>query len=303
MVAEVYATIASYRDPMIVDTVRGLIRDPGCSLRVAVILQDEDQGIVDALADLPVEVLRLDPEQARGPGWARALGQSLWEDEPWYYMCDAHMQHTDGWATALIEEAKLAREMSGQPPIVSTYCMPFGQLSSEKATVMDIRSWHKMNIARIGRVRSRDSFNGKPAPARLVSAHHFLAPGRWCDEVPYDPRIYFGSEEFTLGIRSWTSGYDLWHPSVCVATHKFGRDGRSTHWADFPETWGALLTRSAQRAAVTYGWKSANLGVYGIGSARSLEAYQRWSCIDLAESTYMPDREWRPRLIDVGLGA
>ena len=300
MVAEVYATVSSYRDPMIVDTVRGLLRDPGASLRVAVILQDDDRGIIDALSELPVEVLRLGPEQARGAGWARALGQSLWEEEPWYYMCDAHMEHADGWATALIEQAKLARETSGRPPIVSTYCLSLGQLSTETATVMDIRGWHKTDIARIGRVWSQDSFNGKPAPARLLSAHHFLAPGQWCDDVPYDPRIYFGSEELTLGIRSWTAGYDLWHPSVCVATHKYGRDGRTTHWADFPESFGALQKRSAHRATVTYGWEPGDLGVYGIGSARSLQDFQRWSCIDLANRTFVPDREWRPRLIDSG---
>lgn len=284
---DVFCSVASFRDPNVVTTCESLIADPGLPLRVVVLLQDSDTGVRAALDRLGVEVVQVEWRVARGAGWARAVIQSFWAGEPWFYMCDAHMDFVAGWAAALAEQSALVPEKS----ILSSYVHGAHQTIRQAATVMNVRTFDRQ-----GGIRGPAGFREMSVPekARRVSNHHFWAPGRWCDDVPMDPRIYFGAEEQTLALRSWTHGYDLWHPAVPLARHTYQRDdGRVTHWRANRTTWGALRRESNRRMAIAYGWASGDLGNYGLGRDRTRSEFEAYAGVDFSTTTHATDDEWR----------
>src|SRR5690606_31241175 len=55
-----------------------------------------------------------------------------------------------------------------------------------------------------------------PQPTWFLSAHFLFTYGQWIKEVPYDPELYFEGEEDTLAVRSFTHGWDLFHPHRAI---------------------------------------------------------------------------------------
>ena len=53
----------------------------------------------------------------------------------------------------------------------------------------------------------------------------FFTLGQHCLEVPYDPDLYFLGEELVMMARSFTHGYDMFHPHrVVVGTNMSAKD-------------------------------------------------------------------------------
>ena len=64
-----------------------------------------------------------------------------------------------------------------------------------------------------------------------------MKTGQWCIEVPYDPDYYFHGEEISLAVRSYTWGYDLFHPHKIIAWHEYTRKRitlSSKYWVNTP---------------------------------------------------------------------
>ena len=292
--ADVFCSVVSYRDPAVVDTVRGLLADPGLRVRVGVVLQDDGAAIERRLRDLEhVDMITVPSRDARGASWARALSQSLYEGERWYYMADAHTQgHDPGWALELARQSDLV----GPRAVLSTYEIGAGTDRTGRATVMGLKRFDERDGLRgPGIIRRLAWFSGRPAPARRLSAHHLWAPGQWVEDVPIDPRIYFGAEEQTLALRSWTHGYDLFHPCKSLCMHLYRVEGGHKpprHAQDHPN-WPELRKRSDRRMATLYGWATGDLGVYGLGSVRSRQDFEQWAGVDFRARTYTDEAAWR----------
>lgn len=54
-----------------------------------------------------------------------------------------------------------------------------------------------------------------------------FARSEWAREIRHDPDIYFSGEELNLTVRSYTHGYDLFHPHKLVIWHSTMREERS----------------------------------------------------------------------------
>jgi len=68
--------------------------------------------------------------------------------------------------------------------------------------------------------------------ADFLSLHFTLADGRFNDDVPMDPAIYFFGDEVLTGARAVTKGYRLFHPHRIIGWHAYDRAQRVTHWSD-----------------------------------------------------------------------
>ena len=73
-----------------------------------------------------------------------------------------------------------------------------------------------------------------PVPARSLAGGFYFTLGRHCRDVPYDPSIYF-SDENSMAVRSFTHGYDLFHPHRHILWHHYGRESAPRHWMDHTE--------------------------------------------------------------------
>jgi hypothetical protein len=131
-----------------------------------------------------------------------------------------------------------------------------------------------------------------PIPARFVSGHFFFTIGKHCEEYKYDPNIYFAGDEISLSIRSFTLGYDLFHPHKTVIWHEYTRQGRVKHWDDFNEQnvkikkverqWWEMDNDSKRRLRHMLQEEDNNidLGEYGLGTVRSHRDYELYAGID-----------------------
>ena len=128
-----------------------------------------------------------------------------------------------------------------------------------------------------------------PVHGYMISGNCLFTLGKSIEDVPYDPFLYFSGEEHSLALRYWTSGYNIFHTREIPVYHHYGRDYRVTAWGDQgiedrrPVKWWEHDVRSKQRLhqIVT----GQDLGVYGVGSKRSLQQYIKWTGIDYLTRT------------------
>ncbi len=131
-----------------------------------------------------------------------------------------------------------------------------------------------------------------PIPAKFISGHFYFTYGVHCRECPYDPWLYFIGEEITLSVRSYTHGYDLYHPNKVLIWHEYTRENRSKHWDDhnasnkdkclIKKAWYELNDQSIERVQQLLNQKDhhIDLSIYGLGKVRSLQEYEQYTNID-----------------------
>ena len=68
---------------------------------------------------------------------------------------------------------------------------------------------------------------GNPRPARGWAGGFWFAPAEWQRAVPPDPRIHYGSAEHPTAVRSWTNGWDLFHPGRPIVQHRYNHGDRT----------------------------------------------------------------------------
>jgi len=127
-----------------------------------------------------------------------------------------------------------------------------------------------------------------PIKGRFYSAHFAFTVGKFCNEVPHDPRYYFHGEEITIGVRAFTHGYDIFHPHRIVAYHEFSRDYRpDKHWDTYTE-WGKhnAETYSLMKGLLGIDGESCSdaekYGKYGLGNKRSIEDWQIFAGVNFS---------------------
>jgi hypothetical protein len=127
----------------------------------------------------------------------------------------------------------------------------------------------------------------EPVPAIHVGAGCLFAPGQIVEELPYDPRLYFHGEEQAFALRAWTRGWDLWQVPGMPLYHLYTQpesEPRPMHWSPEHDVQRAVrwseLEIAARRRLASMLYEGDDLGVYGLGTARSLEDYAAFSGID-----------------------
>ena len=120
-----------------------------------------------------------------------------------------------------------------------------------------------------------------------IAAGFLFANGDFIEEIPYDPYLYFHGEEQSLAIRSFTKGWDIYHPKWIPLYHLYKKAGtkyETHHWSgdiskqrDFD--WIYLQKRAKDRLQkLIYG--KLNSSIYGLGKNRTIDEYIKFSGID-----------------------
>jgi hypothetical protein len=306
----IFLSIAAFCDPVLPFTLRRAVQQATRpqNLHLAVVDQSPAGGTpidVAALAPARVTVLNIDPLQARGPCWARALAMTLFEGEDWFFQIDSHMEFDRGWDDCLITQA-LALQREQPDFVISSYPNAFefeGGEPVRKAATHQVLG----HVVKPGSVLAEDhpvlSFEAHPVasdtPVRgfHVGAGCLFAPGALVQRFPYDPYLYFHGEEQSIAARLFTHGWDIFHMPGLPLYHLYRTAGgempaRPLHWdavldRQRQHPWWQLEARSrARMQALVSG--SADLGIYGLGTARSLADYAALSGIDYTARTLAP---------------
>jgi hypothetical protein len=296
---KIFVQIASYRDPELIPTIEDCLhkaKHPE-NLTFGICWQrDETEDLSQYENDPRFRILEYNWKESRGLCWARSLIQKEWRGEEYTLQLDSHHRFAQDWDDKLINMMKLT---GSDKPLITSYagiynpeaegeinpeCSPFQMIPerfTEQGTIL-FRPWHISNHKKLE----------KPIPARFVSGHFYFTLGEHCEEYRYDPDLYFAGDEISLSIRSYTLGYDLFHPHETVVWHEYTRKGRTKHWTDHNEeekekgeiklTWSErdLISKKRLRQLLREEENGSDLGEYGLGSVRSHHDYERYTGID-----------------------
>lgn len=291
--AKIFVSIASYRDPELLPTLRDLISKAKYpeNLKICIAWQhslEDTWDNLDEFKDDPrFNIVDIDHMSSQGTCWARHLVHEQYSKETYYLQLDSHHRFEENWDDTCIKMIKQLQKKGYKKPLLTAYIpsynpqkdpeerskepwwMTFDRFIPEGAVFFmpaGIPDWQKLK---------------EPIRARFLSAHFIFTLGSWCEEVPYDPMYYFHGEEISLAARSYTSGYDLFHPHKIIAYHEYTRIGRTKQWDD-DKKWEERNKNSHARNRKLFGIDGecscgARFGKYGFGKERSLADYEAYS--------------------------
>jgi hypothetical protein len=301
----IFVQIAAYRDPDALPTIVDCLAKAKYprDLRFGICWQrgEREHSLAPLRSDSRFRMDEVPWHQSLGLGWARARVQRMYSGEEFTIQLDSHHRFAKHWDAWLLDS--LALTGSARPIIGSYGCVfdpnrdtrgsadPFmmvGREFSQSGTIPFaphvIPGWQELK---------------KPVRARFVSGHFFFTLGSHCEDYKYDPDIYFAGDEISLSIRSFTLGYDLFHPHRGVIWHEYTRKGRPKHWDDHTMVNKALIekpwnerdavSKRRLRKLLREEENDEDLQVYDLGSARSHHDYELYAGIDFKRRWLHPD--------------
>lgn len=288
----IFVQIASYRDTELLPTLRDCIEraDRPDRLRFGVCWQHDDTETLDEFAHMAtVRCRALHYTRSRGACWARSETQALYEGEPYTLQIDSHHRFVQGWDSKAKSLLRAATATGAQKPLLTSYAphyVPGEDRTSWGSAPLRLRfngfsSDGPPNTVPV-EITSAQEGSGLER-ARFLSAHFIFTLGAFCDEVPYDPQLYFFGEEPAMALRAFTHGYDLFHPTQILLWHHYGRSDAPRHWSDNPR-WALRNTLSFQRyrRLVDPAANTEDLGRFGCGTSRSVTDYENYAGLSLS---------------------
>lgn len=299
----IFVSLAAYRDPLLFFTLRDAVEKAArpALLRFGVVDQnDADQRA--GIAALPfarqVRYVHVHPDDTQGVSWARSLAFSLYDGEPFVLQVDSHTCFEPGWDDNLRGQhaSLLARSAK---PVISTYPYRFDFVDgkptykpSEGKTALVLRPHPDTPLGVDGvvlRFIGRHLFTDDPVAGCHIAAGFFFCDGRFVEEVPYDPFLYFHGEEQSLSVRAFTRGWDIFHTTWTPLYHLYKEANvahEGHHWhgeADARRSFsGAYLTERSRQRLARLLCGDGLPGAYGLGTGRGMDAFRALSGIDYA---------------------
>jgi hypothetical protein len=309
----IYISIASYRDPQLLPTLHDCLEkaDHPENLVFGIAWQHAEEDTWDDLNefrnDTRFRIVNIDYKDSKGACWARNQIHNHYGGEDYYLQLDSHHRFVEGWDTECIKMVKQLQKKGHKKPLLTAYASSFDPDNDPAGRTMEpwwmtfdrfipegavfflpatIPDWKKLK---------------SPIPARFLSAHFIFTLGKWCEEVPYDPDYYFHGEEISLAVRSYTWGYDLFHPHKIIVWHEYTRKGRTKQWDDDPE-WVQknVAAHKKNRALFAVDGEcrcGLEFGRYDFGTERSLQQYEAYAGLrfrDRATQAYTRENKFAP---------
>ena len=308
----IFIMIASYRDPQLIPTIRDCIDKSKYPerLRFGICRQYAKMDIWDHKYEFENDPrFKWDDvlwNRSEGCCWSRSKGQQFYDGEKYYMQLDSHMRFAYDWDVGCIEMLDGLRDAGSEKPLLTSYVGGYdpllnwggndwGMINLDPAPCrMVFYKWTDDGIP-LNRPQVMEGWQNmkSPEPAAWLSAHFIFTYGTWVEEVPYDPELYFHGEEPSLAARSYTHGWDLFHPHINPCWHEYTRKYRvdNKHWDDhggknagaLAETWNQRNRKSYDRFNVLFEQKEnpdIDIGEYGFGDVRTLEDYGRLCGLD-----------------------
>jgi hypothetical protein len=291
---QIYISIASYRDPDLINTVRNCWDSAYQKdrLHFSIVSQAEDNEHPDLsfIPDEQISYVKMNWSEAKGACWARSIA-SEGAFGTYFLQIDSHSRFLPSWDSLITQNYTKVSKYWGKKIILTNYPDPFTvdengadkYINYQNLRKLDaywdedskmIQSWYDWPDV-IETTRGDEVF--------FLSGNSMFCPVDVIKEVPYDKELYFTGEEPSMALRAYTRGIKLISPIVKYMYTNYLREvpPRRLHWEDHKD-WGALNKKSYERLAkIMTGDKS--LGVYGIGDEELYKLYQFKTGINLED--------------------
>lgn len=305
----IFIQIASYRDPQLVPTLDDCISKAKFpeNLRFGIAWQHGPEENLDKYKDdKRFSIIDIPYAASQGACWARNQIQQQYNGETYTLQLDSHHRFIQDWDAELINMLEGLRSETCKKPLLTSYISSWDPDNDPAGRVN--RPWG-MNFDRFtpegvvfflpADIPNHDSLDA-PVRARFYSAHFCFADGKFAEEVQHDPEYYFHGEEISISVRSFTHGYDLFHPHKIIAWHEYTRKGRTKHWDD-DKNWHIRNAKCHKRNRILLGMEkdgdNIDFGKYGLGKERTIKDYEKYAGISFekrAVQQYTLDKEYPP---------
>jgi hypothetical protein len=295
---KIFVQIASYRDPELIPTIKDCISKAKFPERLTfgICWQHSDEDEWDNLDEFKENpnftIMDVPWNESKGLCWARHNIQKMYNGEKYTLQIDSHHRFEKNWDSELITMMGLCNTPK---PILTSYAGQYDPKSNKKINLDPYKMVAK-NFTQSGTIlfypESIPNYKdlNSPIPGRFVSGHFFFTIGTHCKEYKYDPNLYFAGDEISLSIRSYTLGYDIFHPHKLLIWHEYTRKGRIKHWDDFTsknqdkidKKYHELddISKKRLRKMLREEENDSDITGYDIGKIRTHEEYELYAGID-----------------------
>lgn len=291
----IFIHLPAYREPELVPTIKDAIAQAKYpkKLRFGICRQfhtDDQFDNLDEYRDDPrFKIVDIPHEQAKGLPYARFRINELITDEDFILQLDAHHRFVKHWDEELLT-MHAGLEKKGFKPILTGYLPYYNPFNDPAERTME--PWqqqfasfypHGTIFIRPGGIPNWQQMT-EPFHSRFISGHFAFARTAWAKEIKHDADIYFSGEELNLTVRSFTHGWDLFHPHKLVIWHATMREERAGKlvWDDQSKRgedwWSAQNNARAKiRQLLRTEDNGYDLTGYDLGRVRTLRDYEKYA--------------------------
>lgn len=298
--------LPAYREPELIPTIESALKNAKYPKRIHFGIcrqynpEDNFDNVDKYRKDSRFKIHDMHYEKAKGLATARAIiNDELLTDEDFVLQLDSHHRFSKNWDDTLIRWYN-SLSKKGYNPLIGGYLPYYNPLNDpadrvQEPWLSEAACFYPHGTIFIRPTGVRDWKNLKePYPARFLSGHFAFGPNKWAKTVKHDPNIFFAGEELNLTLRSFTHGYDLFHPHKVVIWHATMREERAGKlvWDDQSkrgeDMWwkGNNSARARIRQLIGVEDNSLDLGEYGLGSARTIRDYEKYAGIHFEKKSF-----------------
>jgi hypothetical protein len=293
---KIYVHLPAYREPELVPTIKDAIaqaKDPS-RLVFGICRQyhpdDKFDNVDEFRSDKRFKIIDIHYTEAKGLPYARYRINEVITDEDYILQLDSHHRFTKDWDETLIDMHN-GLEVKGFKPILTGYIPYYSPFNDPAGRCHEPWQQQFACFYPHGTIFIRPSLlqgwqtRTEPVRSRFISGHFSFARSEWAKEIKHDPLIYFSGEELNLTVRSFTHGYDLFHPHKIVIWHATMREERAGKliWDDQykrGEDWHGCQQRAWKRIRNllrTQKDTDVDLTGFDLGTTRTLNDYERYA--------------------------
>jgi len=316
----IFIHLPAYRDPELVPTIKDALKNAKYPKRIHFGIcrqyhpDDKFDDLTEFKGDKRFNIYECLYTEAKGLPWARAvINEQLMGKQDYILQLDSHHRFAQDWDVTLIEMHN-QREKQGYKPILAAYLPLYTPFNDPAGRSMEPWQQQFACFYPHGTIFIRPSLlHGwkdmtEPPFSRFLSGHFCFARTEWAREVKHDPDIYFSGEEINLTVRSYTHGYDMFHPHKLVVWHSTMREERSgmLKWDDDAKLgvdwWNRQnIARAKIRQLFRVEDNGYDLTGYDLGTARTIEDYETYAGVNFKTRSvqkYTLDNQYPPNQID-----
>ena len=303
----IFIQIASYRDTELVPTVLDCLKQAKRpdKIRIGICWQFAEGESIAEIANLPqVRFLAVPHEESRGCCWAREIASNLYDGQDFFMQIDSHHRFAEHWDDKALDMFKGLEADGVKKPLLTAYPPAYDPKNdpagrSDAGVQIDFGNFLATSIFNTGSsaIKNWEKMD-KPVRGRFLAGGLIFVRSAFIQEVPNDPGIYFQGEEQNMAFRSFSHGYDIYHPHKPFIWHFYTRKDAPRHWDDQvdlkgkkenrKQAWQELNDASYKRTKHLfsydgYRYEDIDWGKYGRGKERSLRDYELFCGLDFRQ--------------------
>lgn len=300
----IFLHLPAYREPELIPTIKDALAQARHPERIHFGIcrqfnpEDEFDNVDEYRKDPRFHIYDMPYQEAKGLAYARSIiNEKLLTDQEFVLQLDSHHRFTENWDETLLTWHYQLKE-DGHNPLICGYLPYYNPYNDPADRVKE--PWYSEAAAFYphGTIFIRPTgFStdwtklDKPVPARFISGHFCFGTNKWAKEIRHDPDIFFAGEEINLTVRSYTHGYDLFHPHKVVIWHATMREERAGKlvWDDQHKRGEDMWWRQNDRGRAKIRKllrvedNDFDLTGYDLGNVRSLRHYEIYAGINFKQ--------------------